>query len=305
MITFQEEECRLGTTPRERAIEDYLEYAVVPLDKWVGPTSHEVSSNACKLVRARKAGHSGTLDFDVSGVLPVLFNNACKIATILLKSGKEYVCVLELGSSVETEELESALAHFRGPIYQRPPLASAVKRVLRIREVKELELLEHDGRWVLFRASVQHGTYIRKLCTDIGAVLGVSGKMAELRRTRAGGFTESHCVTMHDLSDALWLWRERGDESKLRLIALPLEEALHLKKAVVSDGALKPITTGANVAIPGILSLDEGIKEGEVVQVLSGKGECACLARAYHSTKDIVAKGKGFAFDVERVIRQF
>ena len=282
MITLGEEDCSLGTAPRERAINDYLEHAVVPLDKWTGPTSHEVSAHARRLFNARKAGHSGTLDYDVSGVLPVLLNNACKIATVLLMEGKEYVCVLELGSSVEGSELESALSHFRGPIYQRPPEASAVKRVLRIREIKELELLEHEGRWALFRASVQHGTYIRKLCTDIGEVLGVGGKMAELRRTRAGGFTENDCVTMHDLSDALWLWKERGDESALRSTLLPLEEALRLKKVTVSDGALKPITTGANVAIPGILSLEEGIKEGELVQVLSGMGECACLARAYH-----------------------
>jgi len=284
---------------------EFLDYSIVPIDKPVGPTSHEVSAHARRIVGVKKSGHSGTLDADVSGVLPVLFGNACKVAGLLLREGKEYVCVFELGAPVERSELDEAVARFRGPIYQCPPEASAVKKELRIRRIYSLDVLEHTGKWVLFTASVQHGTYIRKLCTDLGEVLGVGGRMAELRRTRAGGFTEAHCVTLQALSDAVWLWRERGDETELRKMLRPVETVLSLKCVVVSDGALKPVTSGANVAIPGILSLDEGIERDDIVQILSGKGELACIAKALYSTGEIKARRNGIAFDVERVIRAF
>lgn len=305
MIQLRREACEKGKKPSERTIAELLDYGVIPIDKPCGPTSHEVSAHVRRILGVKKSGHSGTLDPDVSGVLPVVIGNACKVATVLLKEGKEYVCVLRLGSAVKREELEEALARFRGKIYQTPPEASAVKRELRIREIYELELLEHEAAWVLLRAFVQHGTYMRKLCTDVGEVLGVGGEMAELRRTKAGGFSEKECCTLQDLSDAFWLYKEKGDESRLRKLVRPVEEAVHLKRVIVSDGALKPITTGANLAIPGILSLDEGIEKNELVQVLTGKGELACLARSFFTTEEITAKKNGIAFDVERVIQSF
>jgi len=305
MITFAKEKHEAGKKPSERTVEELLDYGVVPIDKPCGPTSHEVSAHVRRILGVAKSGHSGTLDPDVSGVLPVVIGNACKVATVMLKEGKEYVCVLRLNAPVSREDLEAALARFRGKIYQRPPEASAVKRELRVREIYELELLEHEGEWVLFRAAVQHGTYIRKLCTDIGEVLGVGGVMAELRRTRAGGFTEEECFTLQALSDAVWLYKERKDEKEIRRIVRPVEDAVKLKRVVVSDGALHPITTGANLAIPGILSLDEGIAKEELVQVMTGKGELVCLARAFFTTEEILGKKNGIAFDVERVIHSF
>ena len=103
----------------------------------------------------------------------------------------------------------------------------------------------------------------------------------------------------------MWLYKERKDEKEIRRIVRPVEDAVKLKRVVVSDGALHPITTGANLAIPGILSLDEGIAKEELVQVMTGKGELVCLARAFFTTEEILGKKNGIAFDVERVIHSF
>ncbi|MBI5036644.1 RNA-guided pseudouridylation complex pseudouridine synthase subunit Cbf5, partial [Candidatus Micrarchaeota archaeon] len=165
------------------------------------------------------------------------------------------------------------------------------------------KVLENEGNFVLFETEVEAGTYIRKLCHDAGEVLGCGGLMAELRRTVSAGFTEDQAFTLQDLSDAFWLWKEHGDGSELRKILVPVEEAVKLKRVVVSDGAIKPITTGANLAIPGILSLDENIRKDEPVKILSGKGELLCLATALLSSDEISSRKKGIAFDISRVIR--
>jgi H/ACA ribonucleoprotein complex subunit 4 len=255
------------------------------------------------MLNVPKAGHSGTLDPEVSGVLPVLLGEATKAAGYLLKDRKTYVALMKLRESKTDAELEKVFARFRGPIFQTPPKKSAVRRVLRTRHVYRLELLENDGQFVLFESEVEAGTYIRKLCYDMGEVLQCGGLMAELRRTVAAGFTESQARPLQDLSDAIWLWKEKGDEKALRDLLVPVENAVALKKVVVSDGAIQPITTGANLAIPGILALDEGINADEPVQIVSGKGELVCLAKALLSGEQIRNQKKGMAFDIDRVIR--
>ncbi|VVB68411.1 putative tRNA pseudouridine synthase B [Candidatus Norongarragalina meridionalis] len=305
MLILQEYEGKIGKKPEERSIEELREYGVLPLDKPRGPTSHETSAFARKLLGAKKSGHSGTLDADVSGVLPVLFGHACKISTILTKEDKEYVCIMRLGATVADEELREAFSRFRGRIYQKPPEASAVAKKLRIRNVYSLDILERDGKDILFKAKVQHGTYIRNICFDIGEVLGVGAEMFELRRTKSGGFSEKQAVTLQDFSDRLWLAQECGNEKPLRECLLPMERALHLRKIFVDDGALKPLSSGADLAVPGILRLDDDIARGDSVQLLSDKGELVCIATALMSAKEMQTKKNGVACDVERVIRSF
>lgn len=303
MITLHDEESTWGKTFAEKTVADLLPYSIVVIDKPCGPSSHEVSAWVKKLCGVTKAGHSGTLDPEVSGVLPVLLGEATKAAGHLLKDRKTYVALMKLRDSQSDKQLEEAFSRFRGPIYQTPPKKSAVRRVLRVRNIYRLELLENAGNFVLFESEVEAGTYIRKLCYDMGEVLGCGGLMAELRRIQAAGFTESQSHTLQDLSDALWLWREKDQDDVLRKMLVPVEQAIALKKVVVSDGAIQPITTGANLAIPGILALDEGIKPEEPVQILSGKGELICLAKALMGSEKIRENKKGMAFDIERVIR--
>lgn len=305
MICLQEETPAWGKSLSEKSIDELLPFSLVILDKPCGPSSHEVSAFVKRILGVKKTGHSGTLDPEVSGVLPVLLGEATKAAGFLLKDKKSYVALMKLREHRTLAQLEEVFKRFRGKIYQKPPVKSAVKRQLRIREVFLLDLLEVDGNFALFHCEVEAGTYIRKLCSDMGDVLECGAFMAELRRTVSSGFKEDQCVTLQDLSDAYWLWKEKGDPSDLRKILVPVEDSVCLKKVVVSDGAIKPITSGADLAIPGILSLDSKILSGNPVQLLTGKGELICFAKALMDADDIQKREKGIAFDIERVVRSF
>lgn len=305
MHALYKEEGKLGVSPHERSVEQALEHGVICIDKPQGPSSHEVSAFVKKILHIDKAGHTGTLDPNVSGVLPVLLNQGCKVSHFLGETSKTYVCVMRLGKEVSEKELEKAFSRFRGKIYQTPPLASAVAKKLRIREVYELKFLEKSGRDVLFTVSSEAGFYVRNLVFDIGEVLGVKSEMLELRRTKAGPLKEDKCVTLQELSDYYWLWKEHGKEENLKKAIIPVEDFVKLKKIVASDDCLTPISTGADLAIPGILSIDETIKKGERVGIFTAKGELCAVATALMPFAEIKNSKKGMAFDIERVIQGF
>ncbi len=306
MIVLRKVESNYGKSVGERTLEEKMRKGVFVLDKPCGPSSHEAAAFVRKILGLKKAGHSGTLDANVSGILPVFLEEATKAVRYFLGERKKYVCIMRLNERKSAKEIEEAFSHFKGKIYQKPPLASAVVKKLRVREVFGLKTLEVDGKDVLFECDVEGGFYVRKLCSDVGEVLGCGGEMFELRRAYAAGFTEAQSHSIQDLSDAFWLWKEKGKEKELDSLILNLEDVLHLKKVMVDDGAIKPITTGANLAIPGIVAMDDFISKDESVQVLSGKGEILCFARALFSSKEIVEKENkghgGLAFDIERVI---
>ncbi len=308
-VTVRNEKGAIGVSPHERSLPQLFDAGLLLLDKPRGPSSHEVSSFVKKMLGIPKAGHSGTLDPDVSGVLPVMLGNATKLAPLLLGSPKEYVCVMKLAGPVSEKELSAALENFRGKIYQTPPLESAVKKFLRIREIYSLKVLEHKGDLVLFDTRVQGGTYIRTLVRDTGLVLGVEAQMAELRRTVAAGIKESQCVTLQELSDRLWLAKERGDEKPLRECIVPVEDVVKLKRITVDDESLRPLCTGANVGFASILSYDDSIEQGHSVGLFTLKGELACIAKAMVDGvaigKSIKAGERGLAADVVRVLRPF
>jgi H/ACA ribonucleoprotein complex subunit 4 len=307
MIVLRRERPKLGKAPSRRSVSEMLEYAVIPIDKPIGPTSHKVAEWARRILGARKGGHSGTLDYDASGVLPVMLNQACKISNFLMQQRKSYVCLAELGEEKSKEEVEAALKKFEGKIMQLPPERAAVVRKLREREVYEIRLLEVEGRHVLFDAEVQAGTYMRVLCEDLGKELGCAGRMIELRRTSAAGFDEGEAVTLQELSEAWWLYKNKRETRPLKEMLRQAEDVLglKLKRVVASDFALPSITRGADLAVPGIISLDEGIEKGDLVAVFSQKGELVCIARALVSSKSVARAKKGIAFDVERVIHAF
>jgi len=239
----------------------------------------------------------------VTGVLPVALNDATKVLKVLLEGGKEYVCVMQLHGPAEPSMVESVLAEFQGEIYQRPPLRASVKRTLRTRTVYYINLLEAEGRLVLFKAGCQAGTYVRKLCFDIGQVLGTGGHMKELRRTRVGPFTEDVALaSLEELAQAHDQFKE-GDASRLVRLLQPVEDALALvPKMTVRDSAVDAICHGADLAIPGIFSLEKEITPESTVAVFTLKGEAVSLGRALMSTEDILEKEKGIAAKTERVV---
>jgi tRNA pseudouridine55 synthase/H/ACA ribonucleoprotein complex subunit 4 len=226
-----------------------------------------------------QVGHAGTLDPQVSGVLLVMLGNAVRLAPLLLRHDKEYVCLMRLHHDADHDRILKIAQEFTGRLYQRPPRKSAVKRALRIREIRKLEILGIDGRLVLFRVHCDAGTYIRSLCHHMGLALGTGAHMVELRRTRSGAFGEDRMHTLHDLQDATVAARG-GDPAVLHLMILSVDEAVpDLPIVVIRDAAVDAVCRGAQLAGVGIISMKE-FRPGDTVAVLSQKNEFVCLGKA-------------------------
>jgi H/ACA ribonucleoprotein complex subunit 4 len=242
----------------------------------------------------------------VTGVLPVALEDATKVIQPLLLSGKEYVCVMRLHSDSSEDSVKAVLDEFQGAIYQRPPLRASVKHRLRTRKIYYLNFLEMEGKNVLFWVGCEGGTYIRKLCYDLGEALGTGAHMQELRRTRAGPFTENDgLVSLYDVSYFQDQWKEKGDENALRKFIFPMERALALLPRVfVRDSTVAALCHGANLAAPGVLSLDADIKRDDVVAVFTQKGEAVTYAKALASTDEILAMEHGLVAQTMRVMME-
>ena len=288
----------------KRSIEQLLNYGFILLDKPNGPTSHETVAWVKKILNVPKAGHSGTLDPQVSGILPIGLGEATKALIVLLLGPKEYHALGRLHSLPPKEKLQEVLKLLTGKIYQKPPQRSAVSRQTRVRTVYEIEVVEQVERLLLLRILCEAGTYVRKIFYDMGEILGPGATMIELRRTRVGQFNEdSNLVKMHDLLDAYALWKEKNDDSKLRGILMPIEHALsEIKSVVIRDSAVDALCHGAQLAIPGILEISHGLKRGDLVGIYTQKGEVVALAEAIMSEDEIVENTKGFAFKIKRII---
>jgi len=300
----EETDPRYGCKPSERTIQDYIRFGVINLDKPAGPSSHEVTAWVKRLLALEHAGHGGTLDPKVTGVLPVTLLEATKTVQALLVSGKEYVCVMRLHGTASKTKVQTVLNEFVGDIYQRPPLRASVKRRIRTRRIYYLDLLETADRNVLFQVGCEAGTYIRKLCYDIGEVLGVGAHMQELRRTRAGPFTETqNMVTLHDLAYVQARWKEKGDEAAIRKLVQPMEKVLELvPKIFIRDSAVDSLCHGANLAAPGVLSLETNIKPNDAVAVMTQKGEGVALSKALVSSDDMLKMDHGLVAKTTRVL---
>ncbi len=289
-----------GEYPGARPIENLIKSGIIILDKWAGPTSHDVTSQVKKIFSLSKAAHAGTLDPQVSGVLPILLGDAVKVMPALQRQDKEYVGVMKLHKDVEDAKLKAAVEKQIGDITQMPPVRSAVARRERTRKVYSFDILERDARDVLFRTSVEAGTYIRVICHSIGKELG-GAHMSELRRTRAGRFTEAQAVRMQDVVDAFADWKDGGDE-KIREYILPVEESIeHIKKIFIKDSAVYSISLGSPLYSQGISRIQKGIGKGELVAVMSLRGELVALAQAAMASEEAL-KLKGIAAKTDRVI---
>ncbi|MCY0860208.1 MAG: RNA-guided pseudouridylation complex pseudouridine synthase subunit Cbf5 [Sulfolobaceae archaeon] len=220
----------------------------------------------------------------------------------IVKSQKEYVCVMQLHCDVSDDELINVINEFNGTIYQRPPVRSSVKRRLRTRVVFKIEELERDGRTVLLRISSEPGTYMRKICHDIGIIIGCGAHMRELRRTRSGIFTEStNLVTLHEVSEALYLWKNCKYEDELRKILIPVEMATcGMPKIVINDHAVSAVAHGASLMAPGIVAY-QNFKKGDVVGILTLKGELVAIGQAVVDSNDLKTMEKGKVIKPNRI----
>merc|ERR1712227_762995 len=134
-----------GSSPLKRDLKSYVSSGCINLDKPSNPSSHEVVAWIKRILRTEKTGHSGTLDPKVTGCLIVCIDRATRLVKSQQGAGKEYVGVLRLHNKIESKaKLVQAIEHLQGPIFQRPPLISAVKRQLRIRNIYDSKLLDFD-----------------------------------------------------------------------------------------------------------------------------------------------------------------
>ncbi|MEM4366611.1 MAG: hypothetical protein QW035_00565 [Candidatus Anstonellales archaeon] len=231
------------------------------LDKPPKIASSEATALISKLV-GKKCGHIGTLDPNVSGVLPIAIGRSRKLIQFLDRETKEYVGILKLSEEVPRERIERVFRAFTGEITQMPPKISAVARRNRKRKVYSLDIVEIQGKKVLFIANVEAGTYIRVLCEDIGKALGIKGRMDELRRTAFGNWRESQCITIDNFIECL----AKGETPAA---LLPPEKALPGKVVEIKKEAIKPIKDGMPLFFSSIVS-SEPFKAGDLLKVMFG-----------------------------------
>jgi len=271
-----------GDAEKDDPLHLWTHAGIIVIDKPRGPSSHQVASWVGKMLGCQ-VGHAGTLDPQVSGLLLVMLGNAVRLAPLLLQHDKEYICLMRLHGDIDKTRIEQIGAEFTGRLYQRPPRKSAVKRVLRIRTIHKLEILDCEGRVVLFRVNCDAGTYIRSLCHHMGLALGVGAHMVELRRTRSGAFSEQDMHTLQDVQDACIAAKE-GDRRALSSNILSVDSAVpDLATVIIRDTAIDAICHGAVLAGVGVISCDE-FKPDQTVAVLSKKKEFICLGRALVSS---------------------
>ncbi|MFW5928714.1 MAG: RNA-guided pseudouridylation complex pseudouridine synthase subunit Cbf5 [Thermoplasmatota archaeon] len=288
-----------GTYPHERGIDEALKRSLIIIDKPSGPTSHQVSAWVQDLFDS-KAGHSGTLDPNVTGVLPMGLGYSVRVIDLLHNVSKEYVAAMHFHKDVKFEKVEEIVKEFEGEIYQTPPLRSGVKRERRVRTIYEIKILDYTGRDYLLFVRCESGTYIRTLCKDIGKSIGTQGHMMDLRRTRSGGFSEGESYILQDVKDALVSYEE-GDSSGLEEILIPYERALDVfPKVRVKDTAAGSLLNGADLAVPGILET-ENFEKGDMVSIISPKDEGIAIGKSIYSAEEIMGMDEGLVVKTDRV----
>ncbi len=253
-------------------MKELLNFGLINIDKPAGPTSFSVSEFVRRKLGLSKTSHMGTLDPKVSGVLPITLGRACKLADYFIKHDKSYVGVLETHKVCDIGELQKLIdGNFVGRIRQTPPHRSAVKREERERTVYSWKLIDgsENGKSFLFECRVEGGTYVRKLCSDLGGMIGVA-HMGELRRTEAGIFNESSLVSLYDFERAVEAWKD-GDDGLLRGMVVAAEGAVRevLPVVEVDKSILKSLYIGRPLLRSNVVGgVDVGV--GEVFALFCG-----------------------------------
>ena len=273
---------------------------VINIYKEKGFTSHDVVAKMRGILKQKKIGHTGTLDPDAVGVLPVCLGSATKLCDMLTDRDKEYVAVLKLGVETDTqdttgtivkecavtaeeEQVKEVIASFVGDYAQVPPMYSALKvdgkklyelarqgkeveRKARPVTIYEIEILDMKLPEVTIRVACSKGTYIRTLCHDIGAKLGCGGAMASLKRTKAGAFLLNTAITLSELEKI-------RDEEKVESVLIPVDAMFEELAAVhVPDDVLKLVKNGNTFYTNQILQRRR-YGDGEEVRIYDTAGK--------------------------------
>tara|TARA_B110000444_G_scaffold255724_1_gene290643 strand:- start:28385 stop:29353 length:969 start_codon:yes stop_codon:yes gene_type:complete len=284
----------IGGNPDERNVEERLASGFILLDKPAGPTSHQLASWARDLFGLERLGHGGTLDPFATGVLPLMAGKSMKLTKKILTHKKTYICVFRFAEDPDEEQLGKVMKQLTGRVYNVPPEVSAVKVQVRTRKIFVFEKLEMKGRDMIARVYCEAGTYIRTIARDMGLLLDMKVQLKELRRETTGVFKLEDCITMQELADAVWLWKERNQPEALLRVIHPIEKLLlDLPSATVKDSAAAALAHGAPLLRPGLVSIEADVKAGKQVVIQTLKGEAVGIVTLTLSTNEIATIDQG------------
>ena len=273
-------------------------HGIINVYKEKGFTSHDVVAKLRGICKQKKIGHTGTLDPEAAGVLPVCLGSATKLCDMLTDKTKEYVAVLKLGVVTDTqdltgtvleehpvtvteEQIRETIFSFQGDQLQIPPMYSALKvngkklyelaregkeveRAARPITIHEIEILKEELPEITIRVSCSKGTYIRTLCHDIGQALLCGGAMASLTRTRVGSFQIGQAYPLAKL-------QQLSDEGRLSEAVLPIEEVFsHLPVMHVEEAGMKALLNGNQLKKSEVEAA--GIEKAAAVKTEEGSG---------------------------------
>ena len=274
---------------------------IIIIDKPCGKTSHDMVSFIRRITGIKKVGHTGTLDPEATGVLPVCIGNATKACELLTCEDKAYRAELALGMTTDTldaegeilteqpvlcdeETIKNTIMSFIGEIEQIPPMFSAIKkdgkklyelarkgisverekRKITIHDIKINEI-DMEKETVTFEVHCSKGTYIRTLCDDIGMKLGCGGYMNKLTRIKSGSFSLDDAYNIEELIKA----SKDGDfEKKL----IPVDEVFKNYPEVFVNERQK------NFIINGVRVRFKGLREGQIYRVYDENKNFLCLS---------------------------
>ena len=264
----------IGKIPDMRTVEERLESGFILLDKAAGPSSHQVASWARDMFGLERLGHGGTLDPFATGVLPLMAGKSMKLTKKILTHNKTYICVFRFASEPDSKMLKEVMSNMTGRVFNVPPEISAVKIQVRSRRIFTFEKLDFKNNQMVARVECEAGTYIRTMARDMGLLLNMKVELKELRREVSGIFKLEDCVTLQQLADAYWLWKELSQPEALLRIIHPIEKLLlDYPSVTVKDSAAAALSHGAPLLRPGIVSIDPAIDDGRDIVVNTMKGE--------------------------------
>ena len=276
---------------------------IINIYKDAGMTSHDVVNKIRRIAGIKKVGHTGTLDPDAKGVLPVCIGKATRVCDMLTSSDKRYTALLRLGITTDTqdiggkvlvsrtvdvtdERISEVIGAFKGDIFQIPPMYSAIKvkgkklyeyaregveikRPPRKVTIYEINMLAREGNDIRLDIKCSKGTYIRTLCHDIGERLGCGGCMADLIRTQTSVFTLENAQRLETIE-------KFGIEKYL----IPVDELFDYEKVTVSGDKEKMILNGASVYV--------GADEGKYYRVYGSDGRFLCISKGLQGKLKLV-----------------
>ncbi len=283
---------------------------IINVNKPLGITSHDVVYRLRKLLGIKKIGHTGTLDPDASGVLPMCIGKGTKLAELLTASDKQYLAEMTLGAITDTQdksgevletfpvnvtedEILAAVKSFVGEIEQTPPMYSAVKidgkklyelarkgktverkpRNVTINDI-EIKNIDLENKTVTMLVDCTKGTYIRTLCEDIGKRLGCGGYMSALTRTRSGRFKIEDSYTLEQIEEKLL----NNDLS----FFISVEEAIpEFPKIVLAEKNAKKVQYGIKISV-------EGLEVGETYRVFDEKDNFLVIAKQTDTVLEVL-----------------